>query len=242
MRILLEIAANSFRSCIAAQEGGADRIELFENLGEGGCTPSYGMLALVKEKISLPVYVMIRPRGGDFIYTGNEFEIMQRDIALCKQLGFPGVVFGMLDTQGSVDVARCKELLVSCADMKVTFHRAFDRAKDLHESIRQLIDLGFERVLTSGGEANVEKGKDVIKNLQQEYGKDIIIMPGCGVTSANARAIVDYCGVSEIHATAKAKVSSNSLYAKPHFTDEWYESSKQEIMAIKQSLSVGIPN
>ena len=236
MSAILEIAANSFQSCMAAQEGGADRIELFENLGEGGCTPSYGMLALVKEKINLPVYVMIRPRGGDFIYSNEEFEIMHRDIAMCKQLGFPGVVFGILNAEGGIDITRCKDLLSTCGDTKVTFHRAFDRSKDLHESIRQLIDLGVERVLTSGGKPNVENGKDVIKGLQQEYGKDIIIMPGCGVTATNARTIVDHCTVNEIHATAKAKVSSNTSYTKPHFTDEWYESNMQEIKAIKQSL------
>lgn len=238
MSVLLEIAANSFQSCVAAQEGGADRIELFENLPEGGCTPSYGMLSLVKERINIPVYVMIRPRGGDFIYTDDELEIMRRDIEMCKQLRFPGIVFGILDTQGNVDVARCKDLLSASGDMKVTFHRAFDRAKDLHESMRQLISLGFERVLTSGGEANVEKGKDVIKKLQREYGKDIVIMPGCGVTSANARAISDYCYVSEIHATAKGKTQSHSSYSKPHFIDEWHESNMQEIRAIKHSLTV----
>jgi copper homeostasis protein len=236
MSILLEIAANSFQSCMHAQQGGADRIELFENLGEGGCTPSYGMLSLVKEKISIPVYIMIRPRGGDFMYSDEEFEIMYRDIEICKKTGFSGIVFGVLDRNGNVDIARCKKLLSACGDMKVTFHRAFDRAKDLHQSIRQLIDLGFARVLTSGGEANVEKGKDVIKELQDAYGKSIIIMPGCGVTSANARAIANHCGVHEIHATAKGKVPSGMQYTKTHFTDEWNESNIQEIKAIKQSL------
>jgi len=236
MGVLLEIAANSFQSCIAAQEGGADRIELFENLVEGGCTPSYGTMVLVREKIHLPVYVMIRPRGGDFIYSNEEFEIMQHDIRLCKQSGFPGVVFGILNAQGCVDRGRCKDLLSACGDMRVTFHRAFDRTKDLHESIRQLIGLGFERILTSGGESDVEKGKNTIKNLQREYGKDIVIMPGCGVTSANARTIADYCGISEIHATAKAKVLSGMSNPKVHFTDAWHESSKQEISAIKESL------
>ncbi|MDR3682054.1 MAG: copper homeostasis protein CutC [Flavipsychrobacter sp.] len=236
MSVLLEIAANSFQSCLSAQQGGADRIELFENLAEGGCTPSYGMLALVKEKINIPVYVMIRPRGGDFIYSNDEFEIMNRDIVMCKQLGFTGIVFGMLDIQGGIDVARCKDLLSTCGDMKATFHRAFDGSKDLHESMRKLIDLGFDRVLTSGGEPNVEKGKEAIKKLQQEYGKDIVIMPGCGVTSVNARAIVDYCSVNEIHATAKAKVSSTMQYSKLYFTDEWYESNTHEVEAIKRSL------
>lgn len=236
MSTLLEIAANSFRSCNAAQEGGANRIELFENLGEGGCTPSYGMLTWVKEKINIPVYVMIRPRGGDFIYSEDEFEIMQRDVAMCRQLGFPGVVFGILDTKGRVDIDRCKELLSLCGDMKVTFHRAFDRCQDLHESARQLIEMGFHRVLTSGGEPSVEQGKELIRLLQQEYGKDIVIIPGCGVTSTNARAIVDYCGVTELHATAKGKAASNSGNAKLHFRDEWQESNEAEVRMIKRML------
>ncbi len=236
MGVLLEIAANSFRSCMAAQAGGADRIELFENLGEGGCTPSYGMLALVKEKINIPVHVMIRPRGGDFIYSDYELEIMHSDIAVCKQLGFPGVVFGTLDAQAGIDIDKCKELLSACTGMKVTFHRAFDRAKDLRKSAQQLIDLGFHRILTSGGEPGVDKGKDTIKQLQQEYGKHIIIMPGCGVTSANARAIADHCGVCEIHATAKAIVSSGMHYSKPHFGDEWYESDVEEVGRVARVL------
>ena len=236
MSVLLEIAANSFESCKAAQEGGADRIELFENLGEGGCTPSYGMLIVVKEKINIPVYVMIRPRGGDFLYSEDEFEIMHRDIELCKQLGYPGVVFGMLDAQGGVDIGRCQDLLSACGGMKVTFHRAFDRAKDLQHSARQIIDLGFDRILTSGGEPDVEKGKDVIKELQREYGKDIIIMPGSGVTSANAKAIVDHCQVNEIHATAKGKASPGMQYTKPYFPDEWYESNVEEVRSIKRVL------
>ncbi|MGC4057085.1 MAG: copper homeostasis protein CutC [Chitinophagaceae bacterium] len=240
MNTILEIAANSFRSCMAAQEGGADRIELFENLPEGGCTPSYGMLSLVRERISIPAYVMIRPRGGDFIYSAEEFEIMRRDIEMCRQLEFPGAVFGILDRQGRIDTARCKELLSLCKGMKVTFHRAFDRAENLHESLRQLIDMGFDRVLTSGGEANVDKGKEMIRALQQEYGKHITIMPGCGVTAANARMIVDYCGVREIHATAKSKVPSDASYTKPHFTDEWQESSTTEIRAIRRALSQSV--
>lgn len=236
MGTLLEIAANSFQSCIAAQQGGADRIELFENLPEGGCTPSYGMLKTVREKITIPVYVMIRPRGGDFLYTDAEFEIMQHDAEQCRQLGFSGVVFGMLNAQGDVDADRCKQLLQVCGDMKATFHRAFDRAKDLQVSARQLIDLGFDRILTSGGEPDVDKGKDVIKKLQQQFGDHIIIMPGCGVSPANAKTIVDYCGVREIHATAKEKTVSHMQYRKDHFADDRNESNLQHIQALKAVL------
>ncbi|MBS1773181.1 MAG: copper homeostasis protein CutC [Bacteroidetes bacterium] len=236
MGTILEIAANSYQSCLAAQQGGADRIELFENLPEGGCTPSYGMLKYVREKITIPVYVMIRPRGGDFLYTDEEFEIMERDVQLCSQLGFKGVVFGILDAQGNVDVARCKQLLSLCGNMKATFHRAFDRANDLDVSIRQLIDLGFERILTSGGEPDVVKGKDIIKHLQKEYGDDIIIMPGCGVTADNAAMIAGYCGVSEIHATAKEQILSNMQFHKAHFADNRFESALDAIKAIRKTL------
>ncbi len=236
MSIVLEIAANSYQSCLAAEAGGANRIELFENLPEGGCTPSYGMLKKVIDSINIPVYAMIRPRGGDFLYTDDEFEIMQHDVELCKQLGYKGIVFGMLDKEGNVDAARSKILLQLAGDMKVTFHRAFDRARDLHIAAKQIADMGFERILTSGGEADVVKGRDVIKALQQSFGKDIIIMPGCGVTADNARMITDYCGVAEIHATAKGAVTSAMQYRKDGFADSRSESNLLVIKAIRQAL------
>ncbi len=236
MGILLEIAANSIASCRAAVAGGADRIELFENLPEGGCTPSYGMLQVVKNTIDIPVYVMIRPRGGDFLYAADELAIMQQDAALCSELGFPGIVFGILDEKGDIDTIKCKEIMQASGDMCFTFHRAFDRCRDMHAGIRQLIALGAERVLTSGGEPDVMKGKEVIKELQKEYGRDIIIMPGCGVTSDNARMITDYCGTKEIHATAKGQVGGNMQFRKAHFTDARSESMTGEISAIKKSL------
>lgn len=236
MGIILEIAANSINSCIAAQQNGANRIELFENLPEGGCTPSYGMLQLVKEKIGIPVYAMIRPRGGDFLYNDDEFEIMQRDVEICRQLNYKGVVFGILDAYGNVDMERCKALLALAGDMKATFHRAFDRARDLHKSAAQIADLGFERILTSGGEADVVKGKEVIRSLHQQFGKDIIIMPGCGITAGNAKIIADYCGVAEIHATAKGQVQSAMQFQKPGFTDSRYESEAKAIAAIRAAL------
>lgn len=236
MGILLEIAANSINSCIAAQQNGADRIELFENLPEGGCTPSYGMLQMVKEKIDIPVYAMIRPRGGDFLYNDDEFEIMQRDVEICRQLNYKGIVFGILDADGNVDIERCKALLALAGDMKATFHRAFDRAKDLHKSAAEIANLGFERILTSGGEADVVKGKEIIRALQKQFGKDIIIMPGCGVTADNAKTIADYCGVTEIHATAKGQVRSAMQFQKPGFTDSRYESEAKAIAAIRAAL------
>ncbi len=237
MAILLEIAANSIASCMAAQKGGADRVELFENLGEGGCTPSYGMLQIVRKKISIPVYVMIRPRGGDFLYNSDEFEIMKQDIVFCKDLNFQGVVFGMLNANGDVDRDRCKELLSLCGSMKATFHRAFDRSGNLNDSAKKIIDLGFERILTSGGAKDVDSGKEVIKELQLEFGKHIIIMPGCGVAAKNARYVADYCGVKEMHATAKEKITSQMQYKKLHFTDDWFESDLRQIIALKEQLS-----
>jgi copper homeostasis protein len=195
------------------------------------------MLLTVNQKVNIPVYVMIRPRGGDFFYSDDEFQIMLRDAELCKERGFKGVVFGILDAYGNVDKGRCKELLSVCGDMKATFHRAFDRVKNQRMSMLDLIDLGFERVLTSGGESDVEKGKEAIKDLQAAFGNQIIVMPGCGVSSKNAKQIADYCGITEIHATAKHKVESLMQYSKSHFTDDRFESSLEEIRALKAALS-----
>jgi copper homeostasis protein len=142
----------------------------------------------------------------------------------------------MLDKDGHVDVERCKILLELAGDMKVTFHRAFDRARDLNIAAKQIAGMGFERILTSGGEADVVKGKDILKALQQSFGKDIIIMPGCGVTPDNARVITDYCGVSEIHATAKGAVTSTMQYRKDGFADSRNESNPEAIKAIRQAL------
>lgn len=149
-RLTLEIASNSLASALAAQAGGADRIELFDNLAEGGTTPSFASIAIARERLSIPLFVLVRPRPGDFHYDALETELMLRDIAQCRALGCDGVVIGALDAQGNVDLPLCRELVQAAGPLQVTFHRAFDAARDLPAALEQVVGLGCQRVLTSG--------------------------------------------------------------------------------------------
>jgi copper homeostasis protein len=230
---MLEIACCNYQSCLNAVENGADRIELFENLPEGGCTPSYGMLIQCIKNISIPIYVMIRPRGGDFCYSKDEIEIMKSDIKMVKKLGFAGVVFGVLDAKGNINKKVCRSLLKKCGAMPATFHRAFDRTSNLEKSIQSIIDLGFERVLTSGGKPTVMEGINAIATLQSKYGNNIIIMPGSGVNSQNLKEIKEKTKCLEFHATAKTKVKDslkNESFSDTHFASD--------IVEIKELLRV----
>lgn len=235
MRIL-EIACNHLKSCQAAYKGGANRIELFENLHEGGCTPSFGLIKKVKELVPLPIYVMIRPRGGDFHYSSDEIDIMKSDVNTCRVLAADGIVFGALTKDGEVDVNACKALLATWRHKAATFHRAFDRVVDIDRSIEQLIDLGFERVLTSGAKRTVAEGLDTIKRLQDSYGHRIKIMPGSGVTPDNARHILTETGVSEIHATCKVNYLNQELVYNSEFQDGYSESDFDLIHQLAQAI------
>jgi copper homeostasis protein len=166
--MLLEIAVFNIESAIAAERAGAHRLELCENAGEGGTTPSYGTLKLVKQKVSIPVFPIIRPRGGDFLYTDTEFEVMKQDVQLCKQLGFEGVVIGLLNADGTVDTKRTKQLIDLAYPLEVTFHRAFDRTADPFEAMEQLIAIGCQRILTSGQVPDANNGQELIKQLINE--------------------------------------------------------------------------
>lgn len=234
MKIKLEVACCNYISCKNAALAGADRIELFESMNDGGCTPSFGMIQFVKEKIDLPVYVMIRPRGGHFIYDADEMAIMKKDIAMCKQLDVDGIVFGILDQNGKVNKEHCQELLNVWQKPSVTFHRAIDRSIDFFEAAETIIDLGFERILTSGGARNVDDGKENIKKLQQAFGNKIAVLPGAGITPSNAKSIVEYCGVQEIHATAKGTLAVES--ANGIFTDSYSLSELEIISELLHSL------
>ena len=205
--ITLEIACNSFTSCLHAAQGGAQRIELFENLSEGGCTPSYGMIKQVKEKIKLPIYVMIRARGGNFVYSDNELEIMIHDVMICKELGVNGIVFGALHENGSVNEEACRHILKAWNHGPATFHRAIDASENLISSAETIIKLGFERILTSGGKSTAWEGMETIANLQNKYGHRIEIQAGSGITAENAADIIAKTGVRSVHATCKMNLS-----------------------------------
>jgi copper homeostasis protein len=215
-RIVLEICIDSVEAAIASQEGGADRVELCDNLVEGGTTPSAGTIALARKNIDLDLNVIIRPRGGDFFYSDVEFEVMKYDIERAKQLGANGVVIGLLDEDGSVDVARTAELVELARPLSVTFHRAFDMARDPYEALDDLIELGIDRVLTSGQENSVLEGLDLITDLVRQAGDRIIIMPGGGITERNINKIVTRSGVKEVHMVGTVSVDSPMRYRNPH--------------------------
>ena len=197
--VKLEVCANGVNSALVAQEGGAYRVELCDNLQEGGTTPSHGQIALARKLLNIKLYPIIRPRGGDFVYSDPEFEIMKMDIQHCKALGCDGLVFGMLTADGKVDVERCKALLEAAYPLPATFHRAFDDSADLFEALEVLISLGFERVLTSGGAPTAMEGIDVLKSLVEVASNRIEIMPGAGVTKDNVALLVKMTSAKSVH-------------------------------------------
>jgi len=206
--MLLEIAVFNIQSAMLAAQSGADRIELCENPYDGGTTPSYGTLITVREKIAIPVFPIIRARGGDFFYTDDEFAVMQKDVLLCKQLGFEAVVIGLLNKVAGIDTERTKRLVELAYPLEVTFHRAFDRTKDTFQSLEDIIACGCQRILTSGQVPNAYEGRDLIKKLVEQADDRIIIMPGSGVRSSNIKALADYTGATELHSSARKNIDS----------------------------------
>uniref|UniRef100_A0AAY4E701 Copper homeostasis protein cutC homolog n=1 Tax=Denticeps clupeoides TaxID=299321 RepID=A0AAY4E701_9TELE len=205
---LMEVCVDSVESAIAADRGGAGRIELCSSLLEGGITPSVGLLQVVKQYVRIPVYVMIRPRGGDFLYTDREVEVMRKDIELMKAHGADGLVLGALTEDGRVDAELCMELLAACRPLPVTFHRAFDMVHDPAVALEMLISLGFERVLTSGLDSSALEGLPLIKRLVEQAKGRIVIMPGGGISERNLQRILEGSSVQEFHCSARSTKDS----------------------------------
>jgi len=197
--MVLECCVNSAVSAIMAQLGGADRVELCENMADGGCTPSAGTIILARKHLAIPIFVMIRPRGADFLYSIEEFEIMKHDIRMAKQLGADGVVFGILMPGGRVDMNRMKELVTLARPMGVTCHRAFDMTRDPMEAVDDLMELGVDRILTSGQADSALEGAILIKKLIQHARNRIIIMPGHGIKEHNLQQVMKETGATEYH-------------------------------------------
>lgn len=210
--IEMEVCANSVSSAIEAQLGGAIRVELCASLTEGGTTPSYAQIVLAKKMLDIQIYPIIRPRGGDFLYSILEFELMKEDIRLCKSLGCEGIVTGILTKEGKVDKIRCAELVELAKPMKVAFHRAFDMCADLEEALEDIISLGMVRILTSGGKATALEGAATLEKLIGLAGDRITIMPGAGVSIANIAQIISLTGAKVFHASARLPVSSEMWY------------------------------
>jgi copper homeostasis protein len=210
--LIVEVCVDSLESAIAAERGGAKRIELCSSLLEGGITPSAGLIATARQKISIALHVMIRPRGGDFCYTADEFSVMQRDVLMAKQLGAHGVVFGILDLDGKVDIHRTRQLVDLARPLKTTYHRAFDMSVDLGRSLEHVVETGADRILTSGGAPTALEGAAKLQNLVNLAGERVIIMACGGIDDQNVQGIVKQTGVQEIHVGSRTLVNSPMRY------------------------------
>lgn len=209
---IIEVCANSTESCIEAQKGGAFRVELCAGIPEGGTTPSYGEVVTARENISIKLNVIIRPRGGDFLYSDTEITAMVRDIEMAKKCGADGVVFGCLTKNGEIDMDKNRVLMSASEGMSATFHRAFDVCKNPIDALEKIIELGFDRILTSGQKANAILGQSLIRDLVMSAGERIIIMPGCGVNEGNVGELSRFCGAKEFHMSARETVNSEMEY------------------------------
>lgn len=197
---LLEICCYSMECAVTAQQNGADRVELCAAPKEGGLTPSYGVLKSVREAVTIPVHPIIRPRGGDFCYSAGEFDAMLEDVVRVRELGFPGLVIGLLDEDANVDMPRMRQIMAAAKGMAVTFHRAFDMCKNPIQAFENLSELGVARILTSGQQSTAEKGLQLIMELKGHSGVPII-MAGAGVRASNLKTFLN-AGVEELHSSA----------------------------------------
>jgi copper homeostasis protein len=241
MKYIIEIATSDFLTTKSAVEGGADRIELCANLAEGGTTPSYGHIKQCREAFDLLIYPIIRPRGGDFLYNSEEFEIMLQDVKLCKQLGCDGVVIGLLNSNGSIDIKRTAALVEAAYPLGITFHRAFDRCRDPFEAMEQLIEIGCERILTSGQKPTAPEAIELIAQLNKAADERIIIMPGSGVRKENIKMLAEKTGCVEFHSSLRDKVKSTMEFVHPAFanSEESYMNNAidaNEVKAFRNAL------
>jgi len=211
----LEICVDSVESAINVQIAGADRVELCDNLVEGGTTPSYGTILSARNNLNIGLHVIMRPRGSDFLYSDQEFDIMRRDIEVCGEAGVDGIVIGILLADGTIDIERTSRLIEYAHPMSVTFHRAFDMCKDPFKGLEDIISSGASRILTSGQKDNAADGADLLARLVTLAGERIIIMPGGGIDESNVEMIARISGAKEFHLTGRSIVESDMVFRKP---------------------------
>lgn len=208
-----EICANSVESCLAAQTGGANRVELCAGIPEGGTTPSYGEIAIAREVLTRTrLHVIIRPRGGDFLYSDIEVKAMLKDIEIARQSGVNGVVFGCLTAEGEIDLPVMKQLMEASQGLSVTFHRAFDVCRDPQKALEQIIELGCDRILTSGQQTTAEQGIPLLKELQKQATGRIHLLAGCGVNEKNIARIAQETGIQEFHFSGRESIESGMIF------------------------------
>ncbi len=240
MSYLIEIATTDFITVAAAVAGGADRIELCSALSEGGLTPSHGLIKKCREKFDLDIFPIIRPRGGDFLYTDEEFDIMKSDVEWCKENGCNGVVVGFLKKDGTIDKKKTEVIVQLAYPMEVTFHRAFDRCIEPLQALEDIIETGCQRILTSGQQQKAMDGAALIKQLIQQADNRIVIMPGSGVRPENIKALADATGAVEFHASLRSTIESKMQYVHPSFqhTDDYTNNyiDPSEVKALRQAM------
>lgn len=233
--MVLEICTTSVQSAINAEEAGAHRVELCSELAVGGLTPSYGLIKEVVASVDIPVFVLIRPRSGNFTYDEYEFRQMLHDIDVCKELGCKGIVSGVLKDDWSIDVDRTRQLVEHAAPLPFTFHRAFDWVEDTDGAIQELIKTGVDRLLTSGQKPSSYDGLPLLKKWKDTYGSSITIMPGGGITPDNVREFIHH-GFEELHTSASSLIEVNnppplSLYAEKFYNETHLAYSDKEKIA-----------
>ena len=238
---IIEIATTDYATTKEAVKGGADRIELCAALTEGGTTPTYGMIKKCREDFEVALFPIIRPRSGDFYYTEEEFDIMMQEVLLCKNVGCDGIVIGLLNRDGSIDIKRTQKLVDAVYPLEVTFHRAFDRCADPFAALEVLIQIGCQRILTSGQKSTAPEGATMIAALIKEANQRIKIMPGSGVRKENIKDLAQATGATEFHSSLRGKQKSTMEYIHPSFalSEESYTNpfiDKEEVKAFRKAL------
>ncbi len=214
MNYKLEICADNVESSVSAQYAGASRIELCDNLTGGGTTPSYGTIVSARNNLSIELNVIIRPRGGDFLYTDAEYDIMRRDIEMCGEIGIDGIVIGILRSDGAIDIERTASLIEFAKPMTVTFHRAFDMCSDPYKGLEDVISSGATRLLTSGQKDKAEDGMELTGKLVSIAANRIIIMPGSGINELNIEKIARTTGAKEFHLTGRKLIDGEMIFRR----------------------------
>lgn len=234
--MLLEVPVFDVNSALIAQNAGAHRIELCSSMSDGGITPSHGMILWTKQNLHIPFFVMIRPKGGNFIYSREEIEIMLNDITFCRHIGIEGIVTGALTEQGLVNKTACSMLVEAAGNMQLTFHRAFDRTNDPFVALENIIECGFHRILTSGQKETAPEGVKLIAELNIQAAGRIIIMPGSGVNEMNLQELHEQCNCREYHSSAKIKTFVNAHNPLPADSLEVWTVSEEKILKMLDVL------
>ncbi|MEX2592227.1 MAG: copper homeostasis protein CutC [Anditalea sp.] len=235
-KLLLEAPVYTLEAALLAPDFGIDRLELCADYGEGGTTPGAGMLAYVKSKIQVPVFAMVRPRGGDFVYSKEELEVMKKEISILKSCGADGFVFGVLQADGKVHRDACSSLVKMSDGLPCSFHRAFDASANLEQSLETIIECGFKRILTSGGRNTVTEGLEMIKNLLLKAEGRIIIMPGGGTAPEHLKELHATGFLREIHASCKTLRLSNSTYFNPYLKLSGGGDTADKVLTVDKTL------